>query len=643
MANLRLLLVDDNADDRMLALRQLKQEFPQLQAIECNSYESLIEALKQEFDLAITDYQLRWSTGLEILKTLKQGQPHCPVIMFTGTGSEEVAVKAMKAGLDDYVTKSPTHFVQLASAVRSVWERKQQQQALEEAENRYRRLFEGAPIGLYRLTAEGRIFDANSTLMQMLGYTNRQDLMTGSVIERHLGIQYRCAWKEFMKFKGVVQGFETPLQRIDGSTIWVVHSARAIKNESGLVYYEGAIQDITERKQAERERADLLKREQEARAQAEAANRLKDEFLATLSHELRTPLNGIFGWVQLLRRDALGPEQKIRALEIIERNAKTQIQLVDDLLDVSRIIQGKMQLRLTPVNLNVVVQAALDTMRPAAEAKQISLHCNVTSSRELVSGDSERLQQIVWNLLVNAVKFTSEGGSVTVRVNYSQDKAQIVISDTGKGIAPQMLLYIFERFRQEDGSSTRAYGGLGLGLAIVRQLVDLHGGTVWADSAGEGEGATFTVELPLTLSRQASESPTQAVSQQPTLNGIRVLLVEDDADARELATFVLEESGANVTAVGSVPEALSAFEQQRPQILVSDISMPGEDGYDLIRQMRDHASNTELPAIALTAYAREEDRQQLLKAGFQMHLSKPIKPVQLVTAVTRLAINQSVD
>ena len=635
MANLRLLLVDDNADDRMLALRQLKQEFPQLQAIECNSYASLIEALKQEFDLAITDYQLRWSTGLEILKTLKQGQPHCPVIMFTGTGSEEVAVKAMKAGLDDYVTKSPTHFIQLASAVRSVWERKQQQRALEEAESRYRRLFEGAPIGLYRLTAEGRIFDANSTLMQMLGYTNRQDLMTGSVIERHLGIQYRCAWKEFMRIKGVVRGFETPLQRIDGSTIWVVHSARAIKDESGLVYYEGAIQDITERKQAERERADLLKREQESRAQAEAANRLKDEFLATLSHELRTPLNGIFGWVQLLRKDTLGPEQKIRALEIIERNAKTQIQLIDDLLDVSRIIQGKMQLRLTPVNLNVVVQAALDTVRPAAGAKQISLHCSVASSRELVSGDAERLQQVVWNLLVNAVKFTPEGGSVTVRVNHSQDKAQIVINDTGKGIAPPMLSYIFERFRQEDGTSTRAYGGLGLGLAIVRQLVDLHGGTVWADSAGEGQGATFTVELPLTLSRQASESPTQAV-ERADLNGIRVLLVEDDADARELAAFVLEESGANVTAVGSVKEALSASPQQRPQILVSDISMPGEDGYDLIRQIRDRSSAVELPAIALTAYAREEDRQQLLKAGFQMHLPKPIEPVELITAVARL-------
>ncbi|MGF1479338.1 MAG: response regulator [Cyanophyceae cyanobacterium] len=638
MTELKLLLIDDNADDRALALRELKQEFSELQATEVYSPENLNHALQRgDFQLAITDYQLRWTTGLEVLEVLKKRYPHCPVIMFTGTGSEEIAVKAMKAGLDDYVIKSPQHFIRLASAVRLVWEREQQRQALQEAENRYQRLFEGVPIGLYRLTPDGQILEANSMLVHLLGYANRQELSAGKAIERHLEPRYRQHWRSQMKAQGAVQGLETPLKRCDGSQIWVIHSARAIKDEQErLLYYEGAVQDITERKQSEQERAQLLSSEQEARVEAEAANRLKDEFLATLSHELRTPLNSIFGWIQLLRRQKLGAKQTAQALEIIERNAKAQIQLIDDLLDVSRIIRGRMELNLVPVDLTAIVKSALDTVRPAAQAKNIQLRTGYPERACFVAGDLDRLQQVFWNLLVNAIKFTSEGGSVTVLVKAQPNSALIQVCDTGKGIDTQLLPHIFERFRQQDSTSTRTQGGLGLGLAIVRHLVELHGGKVWADSPGIRQGATFSVQLP--LNRQSHPPIAPQTRGMPALNNCRVLIVEDDEDARTLIALVLRECGADVTAVGSVTEALAAVECRSPHVIVSDIAMPSADGYDLMRRIRkrQRANSSTIPAIAVTAYGRVEDQQKTQEAGFQIHLTKPVDALQLAEAVASL-------
>jgi signal transduction histidine kinase/DNA-binding response OmpR family regulator len=409
-------------------------------------------------------------------------------------------------------------------------------------------------------------------------------------------------------------------------------------------------QEVAERKQAEEERARMLIREQAARAEAERANRTKDEFLATLSHELRTPLTAILGWSHLLRTNRLDDGNKARALETIERNARAQSQLIDDLLDVSRIITGKLRLELHPVELVPIIESAIDSMRPAAEAKGIRFDVALEREAGQVSGDANRLQQVVWNLFSNAVKFTPDGGSVNVRLERTDSHARIAVSDTGQGIDPQFLPFIFDRFRQADGSTTRKHGGLGLGLAIVRHLVELHGGTIKVESEGQDRGATFTIELPLRIgvrkSETGAESPSalnkdgrQAFTFSPVLDGLRILIVDDEADSRELITAVLAQCGAEVKDCETASEALAAIQEWNPDLLISDIGMPGEDGYSLIKKVRalDEPQHGKIPAVALTAYASTEDRIRALAAGFQTHLAKPLEPGDLVTTVANVA------
>jgi PAS domain S-box-containing protein len=638
---LRLLIIDDNPDDRSLMVRELEREFVNLQVVELPNRDRLPEVLEQDdFDIAITDYQLRSTTGIDILRAIKAKKPLCPVIMFTGTGNEEVAVEAMKMGLDDYVIKSPKHFVRLAAAVRSAWEREQLRRARQEAETLYRRLFEGVPVGLYRLSPDGHILDANPALIQLLGYSDRQDLLNRARIDLHIEAAIYEAWKSQIDTQETVQNREIQLWRCDSKPLWVRHNARAIKDEQGqLLYYEGALEDITDRRQAEQERDYLLVREQEAREEAETANRLKDEFLATLSHELRTPLNAMMGWVQLVRTNKLSSDQVKRALETIERNANTQAQLINDLLDVSRIIRGNVQLQLAPLDLQKIISATVESLQPTAQAKNVTLVTECEPTVDLVSGDAERLQQVVWNLLVNGIKFTPKNGSVTVRLSYTQTSATIQVVDTGIGIAPEFLPYIFERFRQVEGTTKRAHGGLGLGLAIVRHLVELHGGMVAAESPGEGLGSVFTVRLPLIEGNLVRTQPQPGVEQSENassaLAGMTVLVVEDEADSRELVSLVLEGCGATVISVASVGKALAVLDKTQPDLLVSDIGMPGEDGYDLIAKVRDRADWT-FPVIALTAYAREKDEQRSLEAGFQAHLTKPLDAEELIAAIARL-------
>jgi PAS domain S-box-containing protein len=378
---------------------------------------------------------------------------------------------------------------------------------------------------------------------------------------------------------------------------------------------------------------------------AQEANRMKDEFLAIVSHELRSPLNAMLGWAQLLRNRKFNEATKVRALETIERNAKSQLQLIEDLLDVSRIIRGQLRLTVRPVELIPVISAALDTVRAAAEAKAIQLEIELDPLAGLVSGDPDRLQQVVWNLLSNAVKFTPRGGRVQIRLSRVDSCVEIAVSDTGIGISADFLPYVFERFRQADSTSTRSYSGLGLGLAIVRHLVELQGGTVHATSEGEGQGATFTVKLPLMAVSLQSSSAAAPKAEGGTLlenslmlKGLRVLVVDDEADARELLTTVLEEYGASVTKVASVGEALEALERLSLDVLVSDIGMPGEDGYELICKVRTlSVRGGQIPAVALTAYARDEERTRSLAAGFQVHMSKPVEPAQLATVIANLA------
>ena len=407
--------------------------------------------------------------------------------------------------------------------------------------------------------------------------------------------------------------------------------------------------EIRQRQRAEEERAQLLVQEQKARAEAENLNRLKDEFLSTVSHELRTPLNAILGWSQILRTQRADAATMNRALETIERNARSQAQLIDDLLDISRIITGKIRLNVHTVELLPVIEAAIDTVRPTTDTKNIRLQSVLDPAAGPVLGDSERLQQIVWNLLSNAIKFTPKRGRVQVCLQRINSHVEIIVTDTGQGISAEFLPYVFERFRQADSSITRSFGGLGLGLAIVRQLVELHGGTVHADSPGEGQGATFTVKLPLmAVGPKAIEPervhPTVGGSVpfecSPRLDGLRILIVDDDADIRDLLTYTLEVCGAEVMAAASADEAISALtESSTPMdILISDIGMPDEDGYALLRRVRalEPENGGGIPAIALTAYARTQDRRAALLAGFQSHVAKPVEAAELIAVIANL-------
>lgn len=407
-------------------------------------------------------------------------------------------------------------------------------------------------------------------------------------------------------------------------------------------------QEVAERIQAEQERARLLVREQQARAEAEAANRTKDEFLATLSHELRTPLTAILGWSHLLRMGRLPTDSIETALETIERNAKSQSQLIDDLLDVSRIVTGKLRLEVRPIDVAPVVEVALQSIQPLAESKGIQVEKFFDDAPLKISGDPTRLQQIVWNLLSNAIKFTPVGGRVVVRIRRQLGRLEMEIRDTGQGISSEFLPHVFDRFRQADGTTTRAHGGLGLGLAIVRHLVELHAGAITVQSDGEGMGAVFVVELPMLETEQDvagySDDPIPKMpaavegKRSNSLKGLEVLVIDDDGDTREMIGALLSGCGAVVRACASAAEALGVLEHVNPAVIVSDIGMPDEDGYSFIRRLRkmfgENGCNS--PAIALTAYASNEDRNRSLAAGFQVHISKPLEPDELVAAVANL-------
>ena len=431
-----------------------------------------------------------------------------------------------------------------------------------------------------------------------------------------------------------------------------------LSHEGSVIGTLTIIEDVTERvsREAElqnqiEERSRLLSSEKLARNEAERANRLKDEFLATISHELRNPLNAILGWAHMLRLGKLTEANAERAVETIYRNAKSQAQLVADLLDVSRIISGKLRLDVRPVDLIYIVNAAIDSIRPAADAKSIRLQAMLDPAAGPISGDADRLQQIVWNLLTNAVKFTPKGGRIQVKLQRVDSHVEIVVSDSGVGINKEFLPHVFDRFRQADASTTRIHGGLGLGLSIVHQLVDLHGGSVSVHSEGEGKGATFTITLPFVgvvnnekefeSAPPASPSPDEVTTFDglPSLQGLKVLVVDDEADTRELISEVLQEVGSEVITCRSVEEALVALEQHKPDILISDLGMPDEDGYSLISKIRALPSEQggHIPAAALTAYARAEDRMRVLRSGFQFHLPKPVDSAELVTVVASLA------
>ncbi|HEX8735004.1 MAG TPA: ATP-binding protein [Pyrinomonadaceae bacterium] len=514
-------------------------------------------------------------------------------------------------------------------------------------------LIESADDAIVSKTLEGIITSWNKGAERIFGYT--ADEIIGKPVlvlippDHH---NEEPAILAKIKSGERIEHYETIRVTKDGRLINISLTVSPIKTPDGKIIGASKIaRDITALKQAEARMKEALEQAQAAKAEAEAANRAKDEFLATLSHELRTPLNAILGWSKMMTDSRLEEGDQLRALQTIQRNARVQAQLIDDILDVSRIISGKLKLKVRPIELSTIVESAVESVLPAAQAKEIRLQRVLDSGSSMISGDSNRLQQVIWNLLSNAVKFTPKGGRVQIRLERVNSHVEIIVSDTGIGIAPKVLPFIFDRFRQADSATTRQHGGLGLGLAIVRHLVEMHGGSVEAESGGEGQGATFTVRLPLVALRSIDVVPEADERVHPTegkdipfectpeLEGLHILVVDDEEDGRALVTTVLEKCGAKVTAVDSAPAALRVLSETRTDILISDIGMPGEDGYSLIRKVRALPAEQggQIPAAALTAYARVEDRMRVLRSGFQIHLPKPVEPAELVAVVASLS------
>jgi PAS domain S-box-containing protein len=546
-----------------------------------------------------------------------------------------------------------------AKVTRDLTQRRAHEEDLRRSEERFRLLVEGVgEYAIFMLDPNGRITTWNVGAERIKGYK------ASEIIGQHFSIFYpndarESGWPEHELQVAAEKGsfVDTGWRlRKDGTTFWANVTITASRDASGhLLGYAKLTRDLTETKRVEameainQQREEMLDAERSARMAAQRATRVKDEFLATLSHELRTPLSAILGWTQILLRGELpkGPDAQQRAIEVIDRNARAQVQLIDDLLDMSRIMTGKIRLDLHQIAFTSVVEAALDSATPSANAKGIRLKAILGATQDAVSADGARLQQVVWNLLTNAIKFTPKGGQVQVLLQRVNSHLELSVSDTGIGIPTNYLPHVFDRFSQKDSSTTRAFGGIGLGLAICKQLVDLHGGSIRAASQGEGMGATFFVQLPLSIVQVEDKTlprihPTTEmlpgeILSLPRLEGVHVFVVDDEPDARELIRTMLEDQGAVITSFSSAEDALAALMTTKPTVLVCDVGMPKMDGYQLIRTLRAKESRSErIPALALTAFARAEDRKRSLVAGFQAHLAKPFDVGELILVVADL-------
>jgi PAS domain S-box-containing protein len=800
----RVLLVDDNPQDRLLTRRALASEFPDLELTEVIGQAQLDDALDAPaFDIVVTDFQIRWTDGLKVLEAVQGIAPEIPVIMFTNTGSEEIAASAFRMHLTDYIVKAPGHYIRLAHGVRVALKNAAERREMGATLQQQGRLIDLSQEPIFAWDLDSGIVQWNAGSERLYGYS--RDEAIGHSPHELLRTIHPLPLAEFQRElaeRGEWAG-ELRHQARDGREVVVESRQQLIETESHRVVLESN-RDVTDRKRAA-DRAAFINRastvlatsldyettltsvanlavqsiadwcavdivvdtkverlavahvdqqkielartvhrhedptaphsvmhvirtktpalvplvtdemlaaaaqgdEEQLRLirsfglvsyicvplvahartlgaltfataesrrryteqdlafaqdlayraalavdnahaynQIQIADRLKDEFLATLSHELRTPLNAILGYARLLQNGTVTREKVPKAVEIVERNASALAQMVEDVLDVSRIISGKMRLTIQPVDLPMVVQHAVESVAPAADAKQLRVQTSIDPDAGPISGDPDRLQQIAWNLISNAVKFTPKGGRVQVRVERVDSHVDIVVSDTGVGIKAEFLPHLFERFRQADSATTRQFGGLGLGLAIVRHLVELHGGSVAASSGGEGKGSTFRVHLPLMIVHHHSavderrkhartKTPSPVGTAAPKLDGVHVLAVDDDRDALSLLTEVLELAGARVTTLDSAIRGLDQLPTLRPDVLIADIGLPDLDGFEMIRRVRSHTDSVlrDTPAIALTAYARSEDRVRALESGFQMHIGKPADPAELVAAI----------
>lgn len=687
-----ILIIDDFSIDRETYCRYLQSD-PEF-SYRCLEAASATAGLQlchsHPINCILLDFNLPDLNGLEFLSQLQlelqESMP--PVVVITGEADPTVAVQVMKHGAEDYLIKSQLTPEQLQLTMHSAIENAQLRQQLQQLEFEHQQTEaamaeQNAHIRLlYETTRDLLSTEQPLALVDSL-FTKLQSLMGMEVYFNYLideqqqklrltfygGISDRLAeeikWLEIGKaICGTVA--QQRCQIVQPDLQHSTHPQADLVRSLGLTAYScqpliaqgklfgtlgfgsyhrthfstaevNLLQVLCDQIAVALERAELVSSLQHQTGELKRANRVKDEFLAVLSHELRTPLNPILAWSQMLQHRKFSQDKLAIGLETIERNAKLQAQLIDDLLDVARILRDKLVLNPVPLDLGRVIDAAIETVQPTAVAKSVGIEKHFSPAGQ-VAGDAARLQQVVWNLLTNAVKFVPAGGRVQIGLSQVGDRIQIQVKDNGKGIRPDFLPYVFESFRQADASTTRTFGGLGLGLAIVRQIVEMHGGTITADSEGEGQGATFTVLLPMLHAYTEIAVDTTPAPTVPDLQGIRILVVDDEPDTRTLLKFMLETYGAEVVTADSTQSALKILPSFHPNILVSDIGMPGEDGYQLIQRVRSLSADqdSQMPAIALTAYAGEINQQQSLEAGFQLHINKPVEPLQLVQAIAAL-------
>ncbi len=649
----RIVFADDNADMREYVARLLGERW-EVETVS-DGLAALAAVRRNPPALLLSDVMMPGLDGSALVRAIRRDPSlvALPIVLLSARAGEEATEVALASGADDYLVK-PFSARELVARVTTQVALGRARLAERTAQERLRAIFRQAPVAVSVVRGPEFVYElANGRYESLVGRTD----LVGKPIRRvfpelpHDAPVFRML--EAVRATGeAFTATEYPVQldrRGDGKTEEVIFhfSCQPVREADGSIDTILTVAvDVTEQVQSRRALEELAQREETARRAAEEAGRAKDEFLSTLSHELRTPLNAVVGWSSMLRSGAVAEAQRERALETIERNARAQAKLIEDLLDLSRITQGKLVLAVGPIEVVRVVEAALDAVRLAAEAKGVRLQ-PVLDSHATIIGDSNRLQQVVWNLLSNAIKFTSKNGRVQVRLQRMESYVEVAVADDGQGIDASFLPHVFDRFRQADGGFARHSGGLGLGLAIVRSLVELHGGTVTAASDGLGKGATFTVRLPMAPLRMDSAPPAQPeqeASHRPTfecppaLRGLRVLIVDDEPDTRELLAFVLSKCEMHVTQAASAARAIAALEQERFDVLISDIGMPEEDGMSLLRRVRRLPASLggKIPALALTAYARAEDRNATLKAGFQMHLAKPIEPTDLLVTIATL-------
>ncbi|MBE9007224.1 response regulator [Fortiea sp. LEGE XX443] len=680
-----ILLVDDKVEN-LLALEAILERLGETLVKATSGAEALRCLLHQDFAVILLDVQMPGMDGFETASLIRSRERsrQTPIIFLTAfSTSDQMLFKGYALGAVDYLLKpidtnilisKVSVFVELCKKTQAIKEQASQLAAvnaeLRQSEERFRSLSTCSPVGIFEMDMAGKCKYTNPRYQSICGLNAAESLEKQwlEFVHSQDKEQAIASWSKYLDIGSQNYSEDFRFQTADGGLRWVqVRSSRMVSSQGKLLGYVGTLEDITERKEAEEVRAQVI-REQMARKEAEAANRMKDEFLAVLSHELRTPLTSMLGWSKILRSKKLDEKATAKALEAIERNATSQVQLIEDILDISRIIRGQLKLNLCAVNLISVIEATLDAVRPLADAKHIQLNTLLDASIGSVCGDPVRLQQVVGNLLTNAIKFTPKDGNVEIHLEviqhtteepnelvpcgeitlsagstpirfFTSSYVQIQVIDTGIGIEPDFLPKVFERFRQADSTTTRSHNGLGLGLAIVWHLVELHGGKILADSPGTGQGATFTLRLPLmpnySLNTKAENSISCSVGATP-LAGLKVLVVDDETDSCNFLAFMCEEYGAIATAVDCEDTALVTLEQTKPDILISDIRMSEPDGFNLIQKVRALAPENGgcIPAIALTAYSHEEDHLKVLAAGFQHYLTKPVDPDNLINVVT---------